>query len=150
MLGYLLNDRPGELIPPQCEHGVGWYDTGDIVSIDDEGFVRICGRAKRFAKIGGEMVSLAASEALANKSWPNHLHAVVSVADSRKGEQLVLVTELAEAEKARLLECARADGVGELTVPRKILSVNKMPVMGAGKIDYVAVTALVIQELGLE
>ncbi len=56
MLGYLLHDQPGVLQPPSTSKGVGWYDTGDIVDVDNEGFVTIFGRAKRFAKVGGEMV----------------------------------------------------------------------------------------------
>ena len=69
MLGYLRADRPGVLEPPP----EGWHDTGDIVTIDDQGFVAIKGRAKRFAKVGGEMVSLAAVEMLAAELWPNYI-----------------------------------------------------------------------------
>ena len=92
MLGYLKHDKPGVIQPPSTERGPGWYDTGDIVSIDADGFVTIQGRAKRFAKIGGEMVSLTAVEELAARTWPESQHAVVSVPDAQKGEQLVLVT----------------------------------------------------------
>src|SRR5262249_58962680 len=67
MLGYLRADQPGVLEPPL----EGWHDTGDIVTIDDDGFVAIKGRAKRFAKIGGEMVSLAAVEAMAGDPSPD-------------------------------------------------------------------------------
>ena len=70
MLGYLKHDQPGVIQPPATERGAGWYDTGDIVTIDAEGFITIQGRAKRFAKIGGEMVSLTAVEELATRAWP--------------------------------------------------------------------------------
>src|SRR5207244_5943827 len=89
MLGYLKTDRPGVLQPPEG----GWHDTGDIVTIDRDGFVAIKGRAKRFAKIGGEMISLAAVEALASELWPDGQSAVVTEPDPRRGERLVLVPE---------------------------------------------------------
>ena len=81
MLGYLKVDRPGVLEPPP----EGWHDTGDIVTIDAQGFVTIKGRAKRFAKIGGEMISLAAVETLAGDLWPNALSAVVVGAGPAQG-----------------------------------------------------------------
>jgi acyl-[acyl-carrier-protein]-phospholipid O-acyltransferase/long-chain-fatty-acid--[acyl-carrier-protein] ligase len=146
MLGYLLATEPGVLVPPRTEHGPGWYDTGDIVSIDTDGFITIKGRAKRFAKIGGEMVSLTAVEALAGKVWPDAQHAVVTIPDAQKGEQLVLVTTQSNAQRAPLQEQARKDGIGELSVPKKILSVKQVPLLGTGKTDYTATQALAAQE----
>jgi acyl-[acyl-carrier-protein]-phospholipid O-acyltransferase/long-chain-fatty-acid--[acyl-carrier-protein] ligase len=143
MLGYLLNAQPGVLVPPQSSQGSGWYDTGDIVSIDAEGFVTIRGRAKRFAKIGGEMISLTAVEALAGKVWSDAQHAVVTLPDAQKGEQLVLVTTQTDAARAALSEQARKDGIGELNVPRRIIAVKQMPLLGTGKVDYNGVQALV-------
>lgn len=142
MLGYLLNDNPGVLVPPETELGEGWYDTGDIVTIDAEGFVRICGRAKRFAKIAGEMVSLTSVEVLACKVWPDALHAAIAIPDDRKGEQILLLTENKNAQRAELLSQAKSDGVGEISVPRQIKCINKMPVLGTGKIDYVSAAKL--------
>jgi acyl-[acyl-carrier-protein]-phospholipid O-acyltransferase/long-chain-fatty-acid--[acyl-carrier-protein] ligase len=136
MLGYLRVDAPGVLEPPPD----GWYDTGDIVTIDADGFVAIKGRAKRFAKIGGEMVSLAAAEGLAAGVWPEEVHAVVAVPDARKGEKLLLVTTRQGAEIRALLAAARERGVAEIQVPRDVMVVDKMPLLGAGKIDYPAVT----------
>jgi len=142
MLGYLLNANPGVLVPASSEMGQGWYDTGDIVSIDAEGFIRILGRAKRFAKIGGEMVSLAAVEELAAKTWPDRVHAVVSLPDPAKGEQLVLVTDQPDAPRSALQAQARQAGMAELNVPKKILVVLHVPLLGTGKIDYTGVKAM--------
>lgn len=144
MLGYLLANQPGTLVPPQSTaYGAGWYDTGDIVSVDDNGFVTIQGRAKRFAKIGGEMVSLTAVEALAGRAWPEGIHAVVAVADEQKGEQLILITNEPSATRARLLEQARHDGIGEINVPRRLQIVKQVPLLGTGKIDYRGVAELI-------
>jgi acyl-[acyl-carrier-protein]-phospholipid O-acyltransferase/long-chain-fatty-acid--[acyl-carrier-protein] ligase len=133
MAGYLKVDRPGELQPPEG----GWHDTGDIVTFDEHGFVTIRGRAKRFAKIGGEMVSLPAVEGYAAALWPDSDHAVVTRPDPRKGEQLVLFTTARGATAAALQGWARGSGVAELTVPKDIRVVDALPVLGTGKIDYV-------------
>jgi acyl-[acyl-carrier-protein]-phospholipid O-acyltransferase/long-chain-fatty-acid--[acyl-carrier-protein] ligase len=143
MLGYLKHDKPGVLQPPTTEHGAGWYDTGDIVVIDADGFVHIRGRAKRFAKIGGEMVSLAAVEELATRAWPDGLHAAISLPDFQKGEQLVLVTTKENPTRTELAARAKLDGIGELSVPKKIFYSKTLPLLGSGKIDYVGVAQLV-------
>lgn len=137
MLGYLSADKPGQLSPPEG----GWHDTGDIVTIDD-GFVVIKGRAKRFAKLGGEMVSLAAVESMVSGLWPSQNHVVVALPDARKGEQLVLVTEKPDADRAALQAAAKQQGFPELWVPRAILVTAAIPVLGNGKIDYGATRAL--------
>lgn len=138
MLGYMRAERPGELDPPPD----GWYDTGDIVTIDAEGFITIAGRAKRFAKIGGEMVSLAAVEAWAGEVWPGHHHACVALPDPRKGEQLVLVTERADAIREPLLRFAAERGIPELMIPRVFVPVDRLPLLATGKIDLRAVAAI--------
>ena len=139
MQGYLSPDDP-DIVEPLAG---GWHDTGDIVDIDKDGYVCILGRAKRFAKIGGEMVSLTAVEGLAGAVWPENRHAVVAVADARKGEKLVLVTDRPDAEVARMAEWAREHGAPELAVPKKILKVAEVPVLGTGKTDYVAIQQMV-------
>ncbi|SOB86372.1 acyl-[acyl-carrier-protein]-phospholipid O-acyltransferase / long-chain-fatty-acid--[acyl-carrier-protein] ligase [Sphingomonas guangdongensis] len=136
MAGYLKADAPGVLQPPEG----GWHDSGDIVTIDDAGFVTIRGRAKRFAKIGGEMVSLPAVEGYAAKLWPASEHAVVTRPDPRKGEQLVLFTTQPDATAAALQTWARAHGVAELAVPKDVRIVDALPVLGTGKLDYVTLT----------
>ncbi|MEO5374123.1 MAG: acyl-[ACP]--phospholipid O-acyltransferase [Alphaproteobacteria bacterium] len=138
MLGYYRVERPGDLEPPAD----GWYDTGDIVTIDDLGYVRIIGRAKRFAKIAGEMVSLGKVETELSALWPENQHAVVAVADERKGEQLVLITDRADARREAVLTHFRAQGLAELLAPRTVLTVDRIPLLGTGKTDYVAVKAL--------
>jgi acyl-[acyl-carrier-protein]-phospholipid O-acyltransferase/long-chain-fatty-acid--[acyl-carrier-protein] ligase len=137
MLGYLDAKAPGGIAPPEG----GWHDTGDIVTVDD-GFVTIRGRAKRFAKIGGEMISLAAVEVMVQSLWPECNHVVVSLPDARKGEQIVLVTDKAGADRESLLAHGKAQGVPELWIPKAVL-VASIPVLGSGKIDYVATAEMV-------
>lgn len=146
MLGYLLAEQPGRLLPPSSAFGAGWYDTGDIVDVDEEGFVTICGRAKRFAKIAGEMVSLTRVEELAARTWPNVLSAALTQPDSRKGEQIVLWTEQPNAARDMLIERAKADGFGELLIPREIKSVPAIPLLATGKVDYQALLRLLVTE----
>jgi len=139
MKGYLLSDAPGEVQPLKNDE----YDTGDIVEIDEEGFVFIKGRAKRFAKIAGEMVSLGAVEALAEQLWPGHQHAAVAIADVKKGEQVVLVSDNPEASRTDLATFSRASGVGELMVPKDVRVIDNIPLLGTGKTDYVATQKIV-------
>jgi len=138
MLGYLRADNPGVIEPPPD----GWYDTGDIVKIDDHGFVTILGRAKRFAKIAGEMVSLSAVEGKLHTAFPEALHAVVAVPDPKKGEQLVLFTTDNTLDRARVSEGMKHAGATDLMIPRSIGAVKEMPLLGSGKTDYVTLNRL--------
>jgi acyl-[acyl-carrier-protein]-phospholipid O-acyltransferase / long-chain-fatty-acid--[acyl-carrier-protein] ligase len=144
MLGYLRVSAPGVLEKPPG----GWYDTGDIVSFDNEGFITIHGRAKRFAKVAGEMISLALVEECAERLWPDSHHAVIALPDPRRGEQLVLVTDRQGAARDALLAAARESGLGELFVPRTILAVAKLPLLATGKVDYPVVLALTKERVG--
>ncbi|WP_455202820.1 AMP-binding protein, partial [Kaarinaea lacus] len=143
MLGYLLLDNPAKLVPPVSDQGEGWYDTGDIVEVDESGYVTIRGRLKRFAKIAGEMVSLTAVEALASKVWPDAQHAAVATPDERKGEQIVLMTTQKDADRQAVLQQAQRENMSELNVPRSIMHVVAVPVLGTGKTDYVAAQSIV-------
>ncbi|MFI0848608.1 AMP-binding protein [Mesorhizobium sp. IMUNJ 23232] len=145
MMGYMSADRPGVLqqLPES------WHDTGDIVSFDREGFVTIRGRAKRFAKIAGEMVSLGAVEMLVQSLWPEHRHAVVAVPDKRRGERIVLVTTATEADAVELRRAGKEAGLAELAVPQDIVKVDEIPILGTGKIDYPSTRRLAIERLGL-
>ena len=142
MLGYLRADRPGVLEPPP----EGWHDTGDIVTIDGEGFVAIKGRAKRFAKVGGEMVSLAAVEALAGELWPNNVTAVAAVADARKGERLIMVTDKPGATRSDFMAYARGKHAAELMFPSEIIVLDKLPMLGSGKVDQLAIDKFVREQ----
>lgn len=133
MLGYLLHDRPGVLQPLP-----DWYATGDIVVLDDDGFLYIRGRLKRFAKIAGEMVSLELVEGIAAGAAPGFAHAASTRSDAAKGEALVLFTSAPELSREQLLAAARAQGAPELAVPRAIVRLDALPLLGSGKIDYVA------------
>ncbi|HKS62003.1 MAG TPA: acyl-[ACP]--phospholipid O-acyltransferase, partial [Xanthobacteraceae bacterium] len=135
MLGYLKADNPGVIEPPPD----GWHDTGDIVTIDPQGFVTIKGRAKRFAKIGGEMISLAAVESLAAQLWPDVMSAVATAPDPRKGERLVLVTQKKGATRSEFQAFAKSKGASDLMVPAEVVYLEKLPVLGTGKIDMVGV-----------
>lgn len=139
MAGYMLHSAPGVIAPPEG----GWHDTGDIVDISAEGFVTIKGRAKRFAKIGGEMISLAAVEVLASTIWPGATHVAVAIPDPKKGEQIVLITDKPDADRSAFVADAKNQGVSELQFPRAILVVSAIPVLGSGKIDYPGATELV-------
>jgi acyl-[acyl-carrier-protein]-phospholipid O-acyltransferase/long-chain-fatty-acid--[acyl-carrier-protein] ligase len=139
MLGYLKSEKPGVIEPPP----EGWHDTGDIVTIDAQGFVTIRGRAKRFAKIGGEMISLAAVETLAAQLWPDVLSAVATAPDPRKGERLVLVTQKKGATRSEFQQFAKSKGASDLMVPAEVVVMEKLPVLGTGKIDMVGVANLV-------
>lgn len=138
MMGYIRHDKPGVIEPVEG----GWYDTGDVVSIDEEGFIAIKGRMKRFAKVGGEVVSLAVVENCASAVWPDFAHAAVAFADGRKGEQVTLVTTNPEADRLELVGWAHNHGVSELAIPRRIVHVKEIPVLGTGKTDYVKVEKL--------
>jgi len=138
MKGYVTADEPGAIKPPKD----GWHDTGDVVAIDKHGYVSIRGRLKRFAKIGGEMVSLAVVENCASAVWPDNLHAAAILPDPKKGEQIILVTDRQDAPRGLLLSWAQSHGVAELAVPKKIVCVDEVPVLGTGKIDYLKVKTL--------
>ena len=145
MSGYLLADNPGKLVPTTSVYGQGWYDTGDIAYIDDDGFVSIKGRSKRFAKIGGEMVSLTVVEQLAAKAWPDAQYAAISLPDAKKGEQIIVLTTQKQAVLSDLI--AVADGIAAIMLPKKILFVDAIPVMATGKVNYPAVIELAARRI---
>jgi acyl-[acyl-carrier-protein]-phospholipid O-acyltransferase / long-chain-fatty-acid--[acyl-carrier-protein] ligase len=139
MSGYLLADQPGILQPPV----EGWYDTGDVINVCNAGFVSICGRVKRFAKVGGEMVSLGAVEALAARTWPDVPTAAISLPDPRKGEKVVLIAESADCRREDIQKIARQEGVAEISLPSEVIFLDHIPVLASGKTDFPSLTAMI-------
>ena len=142
MVGYLRAEDPGRVQTLED----GWYDTGDIVTLDDRGYVFIQGRAKRFAKIAGEMVSLAMVENESAKLWPEFRHAVVARPDPKKGEQLVLVTTNPDASRGDFDTYAKSRGIAAIAVPARVMVVREIPVLGTGKTDFRGIAALVQEQ----
>ncbi|WP_153111572.1 bifunctional acyl-ACP--phospholipid O-acyltransferase/long-chain-fatty-acid--ACP ligase [Propionivibrio limicola] len=136
MKGYFLFDRPGVIQTPSAKEP-GWYATGDIVEFDDNGYLIIRGRLKRFAKIAGEMISLEVVEGLAKDAAPVFIHAASTRPDASKGEALVLFTTDPDLRREQLLAAAKRAGAPELAVPRIIRVVKQIPLLGTGKNDYV-------------
>ncbi|RKN76022.1 AMP-binding protein [Paenibacillus ginsengarvi] len=130
MKGYLLHGEGFVACPD-------WYDCGDIVDIDRDGFVTVLSRRKRFAKIAGEMISLNAVEELVAKCIPNMESAAVSIPDARKGERIVLFHTSPQLTLAELKEGIRALGGSPLLVPSQLRYTEKLPLLGSGKTDYV-------------
>ena len=150
MLGYMRAEAPGVLEPPCDPEGgpdaPGWYDTGDIVKMDAENFIFIKGRAKRFAKVGGEMISLAAVENALRDLWPDVRLGVVSVPDAKKGEQLALVVEREGVTSGQIATAFASRGLSPLWTPKRILCVKEAPLLGSGKFDYRAAREMVLAE----
>lgn len=136
MQGYLKVEHPGEVRFPDSPWGERWYATGDIVVMDEDGFIRIAGRVKRFAKIAGEMVSLETAERLAQLAAPEAMHAVVALPDPARGEQIILATTSKTLARDALQNKAKQLGYSELAVARKIVVLAQLPLLGTGKIDY--------------
>lgn len=142
MRGYLRAEQPGVLQPLDD----GWYDTGDIVNINNAGFITIMGRAKRFAKIGGEMISLAAIEQYAVQLWPDAQHAAISVPDARKGEAIILATTEPAATLPELTAFMKSHGASELGIPKQLQVMDAIPLLGTGKTDYVTLKNMLSSE----
>lgn len=142
MSGYLRADHPGVLEVPASIFGAGWYETGDVVDRDEQGFVYIRGRVKRFAKVAGEMVSLEAVEGVAVRASPGFLHAATTQPDAQRGETILIYTTDKDLTRERLQQAAREGGQPEIMVPRKVIYVDALPLLGTGKVDYVTLKSM--------
>ncbi len=141
MKGYLLHDRPGVIQPPASIRP-GWYSTGDIVSVDEDDFVHIRGRVKRFAKIAGEMISLEVVERIAATASAAFAHAATTRSDAAKGEAIVLFTTDPTLTREQLSAAARNLGAPDLAVARTVNVVAEIALLGTGKTDYVRLKAM--------
>ena len=142
MLGYYLYDNPGVIAPPRSIYGDGWYNTGDVVDVDEDGVLTVVGRVKRFAKIAGEMVSLDVIEEVAREASPGCRHAAVLRAEAASGETTVLFTTDPGLNRNALVRSARKLGRPELALSKRILWMPDIPVLASGKTDYVALETM--------
>jgi acyl-[acyl-carrier-protein]-phospholipid O-acyltransferase/long-chain-fatty-acid--[acyl-carrier-protein] ligase len=147
MLGYWRESNPCVLEPPQSVFGPGWYPTGDLAVVDDDGFLQLRGRVKRFAKVAGEMISLEVVEKIAETASPKHIHGAVNRPDPGRGEMIVLCTQDKDLKRDQLQAAARELGAPELAIPRRIVYIDKIPLLGTGKKDYPKLTQLVEAQL---
>lgn len=142
MAGYLLAGGNGQVEPPED----GWYDTGDIVRMDADGRLVIVGRAKRFAKVGGEMVSLAAIERLAAEVWPGEPLGAAALACPRKGQRVVLAIANPAADLDALRARAREQEIAEIQLPSELRVLPEIPVTASGKTDFPKLQALLTDD----
>jgi len=145
MKGYLNADANAKFLALD-----GWYDTGDVVSVDAEGYLHIRGRLKRFAKVSGEMVSLSAVEDALAGAFPQHglrcQVAVITRPDEGKGEALIAVTNEPKLTLDEIRDVIKAKGLTNLSTPREIKTVKEIPKLGTGKVDHRGLQALMEAE----
>jgi acyl-[acyl-carrier-protein]-phospholipid O-acyltransferase/long-chain-fatty-acid--[acyl-carrier-protein] ligase len=138
MKGYLGSESSLRAEGDASQHSKNWHDTGDIAEVDADGYVTLKGRAKRFAKVGGETVSLAAVEEAVGRLWTGYTHAVITHPDPKKGEHLVLYTTFPKADKTALLSFWKEEGLPDVSLPRVLIILFSLPLLGSGKVDYKA------------
>lgn len=137
MLGYIKPENPGVIVPTSVDKlGEGWYDTGDIVNVDEDGYITILGREKRFAKIAGEMVSLTAVEELVSEIDHEGIHAAISIDDDKKGEQIILFTTSQNLTREIIVQHAKLKRASEMMIPRKVIAIEEIPLLATGKVNY--------------
>ncbi len=135
MIGYLKNERANYKYLVEDK---GWYDTGDVVEMTEEGFLRIMGRMKRFAKISGEMVSLTAvEEVIARELGGRKDVAIMARKDETRGEALIVVTNNRAIDLPAIRRVLKDHGLSDLAVPKEVRFMGEIPKLGTGKIDYV-------------
>lgn len=120
----------------------GWYDTGDMGYLDNDGYLWHAGRFKRFVKIGGEMVSLVKVENTLEKHLPMGVSCcVVEVSDEKKGASIIATVNI-EVNKAEILKKMGTE-LPNIALPKQFVVIKDLPMMGTGKIDFRSVTKIV-------
>jgi acyl-[acyl-carrier-protein]-phospholipid O-acyltransferase/long-chain-fatty-acid--[acyl-carrier-protein] ligase len=130
----------------------GWYATGDVAVVNEEGFLKITDRLSRFSKIGGEMVPHGRIEEALHQvvESDQQIFAVTAVRDERKGEVLAVVHTYENERIPELLQALQQMGLPNLYIPRKdrFLKVETLPVLGTGKLDLKGLKELAQQHFG--
>ena len=145
MLGYMYEKNPGVIEPLKD----GWYHTGDVVEVDDLGFIKIVDRVKRFAKIGGEMVSLTAVENYAKEICKKEDFKCVAVAvpHAKKGEQIALISNDNQISRKDFIDFCVKNGISELYAPSVFLIREDFPVFATGKADKVSLKKWAVEQV---
>jgi acyl-[acyl-carrier-protein]-phospholipid O-acyltransferase/long-chain-fatty-acid--[acyl-carrier-protein] ligase len=144
MKGYLKDKEKTDSVVINIE-GRRWYKTGDKCKLTPDGFVQILGRYSRFAKLGGEMISLTAVELRIAESgiMGEHEFAVTAVPDSAKGEKIVLLVKDGNAEE--ISRALRKSGIPPLMQPGAVFVVDNIPKLGSGKWDFNGMKKLALE-----
>ena len=144
MKGYLKNESKTQEVIKELD-GIRWYVTGDKGHVDEDGFLTIVDRYSRFAKIGGEMISLGLVEAEIGKLMGEEDNfAITAIPDEKKGEKIVLLLE-GEKEIDTLKEEMKALGMNPLFVPTNYFKVDEVPKLGTGKADFKGAKRLALE-----
>ena len=129
----------------------GWYITGDIATLDDDGFLTITDRLSRFSKIGGEMVPHGQVEEALHQALgvDTQVFAVTGIPDERKGEQLAVLHTMDESRIPDILAKLSADGLPNLFIPPRnnFIKVDALPVLGTGKMDLRGLKRIAMEHL---
>lgn len=135
MLGY-MDGHSGIKAPFHQKYGHGWYNTGDVVEIDQDGYCTIIDRNKRFAKVAGEMISMAKIEQIVSLMDPDKRHAAVFVQDESRGEIVVLFTTSETITKEKIVSVINEKDISRLYIPKIVVYIEDIPALPTGKIDY--------------
>jgi len=148
MQGYLNNPEKTAEVIVELD-GLRWYKSGDKGHLDGDGFLTIVDRYSRFAKLGGEMVSLGAVEAEILKILNQEEAQLVAInfPDEKKGEQVVLLVD-ADIDPATFRSFLTEQGLAPLMLPSKVFRVDSIPLLGSGKTNYPAAKEIAKRLLG--